>query len=108
MRIDWIYVGSNGRHQLTHYEDKNWDPRSYCLFLLTCFRNEGDCSLKASEGHIFIRLKADEHYTSGAQHRGRSPKATQPSWFKPSPGKTWSRAQQIDVILDKRKTLSFR
>lgn len=94
---------------LLHYEDGNRDPTCWCLCLLTCFRDERDCSLKASEGHVFIRLEADEHYTRGAQHGGRNNKTTKPCWLKPSQGQTRSRAQQIDMALDRgEKKLSFR
>lgn len=67
--------------------------------------NEGNCSLETSEGRVFIGLEADGHYPGDAHHRGGDKKATQPSWFKPSPGTTGSRAQQVDMAVDRRKKI---
>lgn len=46
-----------------------------------------------------------DSYPGDAHHRGGDKKATQPSWFKPSPGTASPRAQQIDMAVDRRKMI---
>lgn len=67
--------------------------------------NERNCSLEASEGRVFIGLEADGHHPGDAHHGGGDSKATQPSWFKPSPSTTGSRAQHIDMAVDRSKKI---